>query len=223
MGIGLLLLFFYQFFINFLSLGSIYLRKISIFKFVLREVLLYCVSWSVTVSLIIVSFVYFIQFFHAGIVLRAWLAMAFFAVVSRSIGIGAFQNRFKKWIIVVIFQFLLNIADSIANFVDIRFCRCTKILDRVRFTLNFVQIWLVVSQRFQGIHTKRVHAFFDKLRDGVIRMNDFCFALHFNSWLKKLAIIVEMAVCLVSSVFGQLAAYVVVNLNRRVFMLFLIY
>jgi hypothetical protein len=54
-------------------------------------------------------------------------------------------------------------------------------------------------------------------------MNHLCFALHLNSWLEKLVIIVEMAICLVSSVFGQLAACVVVHLNIRVFMLFLIF
>ena len=56
-----------------------------------------------------------------------------------------------------------------------------------------------------------------------MRMVDLCFALQLSFRLEELAIIVEMSVRLVSGVFEELATYVLVPLNRRVFMFFLFF
>lgn len=56
-----------------------------------------------------------------------------------------------------------------------------------------------------------------------MRMVDLCFALHLSLRSEKLAIIVEMFVRLVPDVSDEFATCILVPLNRRVFMLFLVF
>lgn len=148
----LLFLFYHRFFINFLSLRSIYLWKISIFQPVLRVVFLYCISWSITIPFFIGTVIYFIQFFHTGIMLWTWPTLTFLTIISWPISIRTLQDGSKSWIIIVIVQFLLNVTNPAANLADIRLSISTKILHRVTLAFNFRKIGLIISQRFKSIH-----------------------------------------------------------------------
>lgn len=101
----LLFLYYHRFFINFLSLRSIYLWKISIFQPALRVVLLYCISWSITIPFIIGTVIYFIHFFHTGTTLWTWPTLTLLTIISWPISIRTLQDRSKSWITIVIFQF----------------------------------------------------------------------------------------------------------------------
>lgn len=144
----LLILFYHRFFIYFLSLRPIYLWKISVLQPVLRVVLLHCISWSITLPFIIGTIIYFIQFFHTRIMLWTWPALTLLTIISWPISIRALQDGFETWIIIVVFQFLLNVTYPAANLVDVRLSRSTKILHRVTIALYLWKIWLIISQRF---------------------------------------------------------------------------